>query len=101
MAIFGKREVIFKAAGDKARCNQAKEALKAAGIKIMEAGSHEGEMPLCSCGAKIDRRNYGPKGWIDRRVYYLAVRPEDAAAARSLLLETVGEPLIKDSVIEI
>ena len=101
MAIFGKREVIFKAAGDKERCKAAKTVLKAAGIKIMESGSYEGEMPLCSCGAKIDRRNYGPNGWIDRRVYYLAVRPEDVDAARALLLETVGEPLIKDSEIEI
>jgi len=42
-------------------------------------------MPLCSCGAKIDRRNYGPNGWIDRRIYYIAVRPEDAEAARLTL----------------
>jgi len=42
-------------------------------------------MPICSCGAKIDRRNYGPNGWIDRRVYYIAVRPEDTDRARTVL----------------
>ena len=47
--------------------------------------SREGEMPLCSCGDKIDRRNYGPNGWIDRRICYIAVRPEDAEAARLTL----------------
>ena len=74
MALFGKREIVFKTVGDKPRWQGAKEALKTAGIKIMEAGSHESEEPICSCGAKIDRRNYGPYGWIDRRTYYIAVQ---------------------------
>ena len=85
MALFGKREVVFRSPGDKARWQAAKEALKAAGIEIMEANSYEGEIPLCNCGAKIDRRNYGPNGWIDRRVYYIAVRPEDAERAGAVL----------------
>ena len=85
MALFGKREVIFEIQGDKDRWKQAKEALQAVGIQIMEASSREGEMPLCSCGAKIDRRNYGPNGRIDRRIYYIAVRPEDAERAREIV----------------
>jgi len=85
MALFGKREIVFEVQGDKARWNAAKDALNGADIRIMEALSREGEMPLCSCGAKIDRRNYGPNGWIDRRIYYIAVRPEDAEAARTAL----------------
>lgn len=85
MALFGKREVVFEVQGDKDRWNAGKEALKQANIKIMEALSREGETPICSCGAKIDRRNYGPNGWIDRRVYYIAVRPEDVEAARLAL----------------
>ena len=52
MALFGKREIIFKTTGDKVRWKAAKAALKTAGIKIMEAGSHESEPPICSCGAK-------------------------------------------------
>ena len=85
MALFGKREVVFEVEGDKPRWQAAKDALKAADIKIMEALSREGEMPLCSCGTKIDHRNYGPDGWIDRRVYYIAVRPEDTERAREVL----------------
>ena len=88
MALFGKREVVFEVQGDKARWQAAKAALTAAGIKIMEALTREGEMPICSCGAKIDRRNYGPNGWIDRRVYYIAVRPEDTERAK-MVLQTV------------
>lgn len=85
MVLFGKREVVFQVQGDKARWKAARETLKAAGIEIMEAGSYEGEMPLCSCGAKIDRRNYGPNGWIDRRIYYVSVRPQDVERAKAAL----------------
>lgn len=99
MALFGKREVVFKTVGDKLRWKDAKEALNAAGIKIMEAGSHESEEPICSCGAKIDRRNYGPYGWIDRRAYYVAVRPEDVGQACAVLLTAVGAPLISDELV--
>ena len=99
MALFGKREIIFKTTGDKARWKAAKAALKTAGIKIMEAGSRESEEPICSCGAKIDRRNYGPYGWIDRRTYYIAVRPEDVGQACAVLVTNVGRPLISDELV--
>ena len=85
MALFGKREVVFEVRGDKERWRAGKEALKAVGIEIMESMSREGEEPICSCGAKIDRRNYGPNGWIDRRIYYIAVRPEDVERAKAVL----------------
>ena len=85
MALFGKRKVVFEVQGDKDRWKSAKEALKGAGIEMMEAMSREGEMPLCSCGAKVDRRNYGPNGWIDRQLYYIAVRPEDMERAKAVL----------------
>ena len=85
MVLFGKREVVFKVQGDKARWKAARAAVETAGIQIMEASSYEGEIPLCSCGAKIDRRNYGPNGWIDRRIYYISVRPEDAGRAKEIL----------------
>ena len=81
-----KREIVFKTVGGAERWKSARKALKDAGIRVMEASSQESEMPLCSCGPKIDRRNYGPYGWIDRRAYYIAVRPEDVARARAVLL---------------
>ena len=87
MVLFGKREVVFKVQGDKARWKAARAAVETAGIQIMEASSYEGEITLCSCGAKIDRRNYGPNGWIDRRIYYIAVRPENAEQAKVLLAD--------------
>lgn len=76
MVLFGKREVVFKVQGDKARWKAARAAVETAGIQIMEASSYEGEIPLCSCGAKIDRR-----------IYYIAVRPENAEQAKALLAD--------------
>lgn len=99
MVLFGKREVVFRSVGSKGRWKAAKTALKTAGIKIMEAGSYEAEAPICGCGAKIDRRNYGPNGWIDRRAYYISVRPEEVDRARQVLLKEVGEPLQSDGPI--
>ena len=87
MVLFGKREVAFHIQGDKARWKAAKEAVRAAGIQMMEAASYEAETPVCGCGAKIDRRNYGPNGWIDRRIYYISVRPEDVERTRALLAD--------------
>lgn len=99
MALFGKREIVFKTVGDKARWKEARQALKEADIRVMEAGSLESEEPICSCGAKIDRRNYGPYGWIDRRAYYVAVRPEDVGRAQVVLLQAVGMPLVSDELV--
>ena len=88
MVLFGKREIIFKTTGDKERWKAARAALKDAGIRIMEAGSHESEEPICNCGAKIDRRNY-----------YVAVRPEDVGQANAVLVTSVGAPLISDELV--
>ncbi|WP_297709668.1 hypothetical protein [Dysosmobacter sp.] len=85
MALFGKREKIFEVWGDAPRWKAAKRALKDAGIKIMESGFYDTEMPVCGCGAKLDHRDFGPNGKIDRHTYYLSVRPEDAERARGVL----------------
>ena len=92
MALFGKREKIFEVWGDAPRWKAAKRALKDAGIKIMESGFYDTEMPVCGCGAKLDHRDFGPNGKIDRHTYYLSVRPEDAERAFpsfALFLKTV------------
>ena len=59
--------------------------LKDAGIKIMESGFYETEPPLCGCGAKLDHRDFGPNGKIDRKTYYISVRPEDLDRAKGVL----------------
>lgn len=85
MALFGKRQVAFEVWGDQKRWKQAKLQLKAAGIKIMETGFYDTEPPVCGCGAKLDHRDFGPNGRIDRHTYYISVRPEDVDRAKALL----------------
>ena len=74
--------------GDQKRWKQAKLQLKNAGIKIMETGFYDTEPPLCGCGAKLDHRDFGPNGRIDRHTYYISVRPEDVERAKAVLEET-------------
>ena len=85
MALFGRREKVFEAKGDKTAWKQAKQRLQEAGIKVMESGGYDTEVPVCGCGAKLDIRDFGPNGKIDRSSYYISVRPEDADRARKLL----------------
>lgn len=70
MALFGKREKVFEVWGDAPRWKAARAALKQQGIKIMESGFYDTEAPICGCGAKLDHRDFGPNGPIDRHTYY-------------------------------
>jgi len=85
MALFGRREKVFEVKGDKAAWKQAKQRLQEAGIKVMESGGYDAEVPVCGCDARLDIRDFGPNGKIDRSSYYISVRPEDADRARKLL----------------
>ena len=90
MSLFEKRETVFDQK-DKTAWRTAKDTLKAAGIRILRAGSYETEPPVCGCGAKLDPRNFGPKGKIDRSRYYIDVSVKDADAARKVLEKADAE----------
>ena len=85
MGLFEKREKAFEVWGDQKRWKAAKRQLKEAGIKMVETGFYETEPPLCGCGAKLDHRDFGPNGKIDRKTYYISVRPEDVDQAKEAL----------------
>ncbi|MEI3297182.1 hypothetical protein [Dysosmobacter welbionis] len=88
MALFGKREKAYEVWGDKPRWKEARQRLKDAGIKVMETGFYETEAPACGCGAKLDHRDFGPNGKIDRLTYYISVKPEDVERAKELLADS-------------
>ena len=84
MALFEKKESVFREK-NKTAWLAARTALKNGGITGVRAGSIETEPPVCGCGAKLDIRDFGPKGKIDRNFYYIDVAEADVPRARELL----------------
>lgn len=84
MALFEKREVVFRRK-DKEGWERAKRILKEAGVEGVRAGAYEAEAPVCGCGSKLDPRDFGPKGKIDRRTFDIRVPLREAERARALL----------------
>ncbi len=84
MALFEKREEIFSKQ-DKKLWKEAREALKSAGIRGVQARHCDLEPPVCGCGAKLDIRDFGPKGKIDRETYFITVPAQEAEKARAVL----------------
>ena len=65
---------------------RAQALLKEAGLKL-SVTELPGEAPICGCGAKLDIRDFGPQGKIDRNFYYIDVPEKDYEKARTLLME--------------
>lgn len=84
MALFEKREEVF-CRQDRAGWTAAKSALKAAGIRGVKAWHCETEPPVGGCGCKLDIRNFGPKGRIDRELYIVAVPASEMDKAKAVL----------------
>ena len=84
MSLFEKREEIF-CKRDKAGWGAAKAALSAAGIRGVRARHCQVEPPVGGCGCKLDIRDFGPNGKIDREEYFITVPAEEAGRARKVL----------------
>lgn len=84
MNLFEKQEEVF-CKRDQASWKAARETLKAAGIRGVKARHCEVEPPVGGCGCKLDIRNFGPKGRIDREEYFITVPADEADRARKVL----------------
>ena len=84
MGFFSKKITVYKEKGGRADWKAAKALLKehSIGFSSTELPS---EAPTCGCGAKLDIRDFGPKGKIDRNFYYIDVAEADVPRARELL----------------
>ena len=83
--MFDKRIDLYKKR-DKETWLQIKAALKEAGFKGMRSGHYLQDTVLGGgCGAKLDPRDFGPRGRIDREIYWIDVKEKDEEAARSIL----------------
>lgn len=86
MTLFEKKESVFREK-NKTAWLAARTALKNGGITGVRAGSIETEPPVCGCGAKLDPRDFGGRGKIDRNLYYIEVPVSQAKRARQILGE--------------
>ena len=51
------------------------------------------------CGAKLDPRDFGPKGKIDRDIYWISVLAEKEEEARSILRQSGIVPEVEENVL--
>ena len=96
---FEKKVTIFKKK-DRETWLRIKDALKEEGFKGVRA-SHYFADTLCAggCGSKLDPRNFGAKGKIDRDIYFVDVRKDDVDRARTALQARGIEAVVEDEAI--
>ena len=76
--------IIYEARGKKAEWKQVKSALKEAGITGIRSNAWD-EDPTMSI-YPLDPRDFGEKGRIDRKIYTIWVKKEDADLASEIVL---------------
>lgn len=91
MGLFKEKTKVYEAKGKKEEWKKVRDAMKAAGLKGVSAGTWQDEAPVCGCGAKLDVRDFGPNGKIDRDIYTIRVLPEDAAQAAAIVQQLVPD----------
>ena len=84
MGFFTKKAMVFEELGQKEKWQKAKQLLKEAKLD-MSSGTYPSEPPMGGWGARIDLRDLGPKGKIDRDVYYIEVALAQVEKAKALL----------------
>ena len=97
--MFEKRVDIFKKR-DKETWIKIKEALKEAGLSGVKSGHYLQETVMGGgCGAKLDPRNFGSKGVIDRDIYWVKVIAGDEEKAREILRQNGIVTKVQDDVL--
>ena len=82
---FEKKVTIFKKK-DRETWQRIKDALKAEGFKGVRASHYFADtLCACGCGSKLAPRDFGAKGKIDRDIYFVDVRKDDAERALASL----------------
>ena len=86
--MFEKRVDIFKKR-DKETWLKIKAALKEAGLPGVKSGHYLQETVMGGgCGAKLDPRNFGSKGVIDRDIYWVKVIAGDEEKALCAIISS-------------
>ena len=85
---------------------EIRDLLKKEGVAGISAGHYLQESVMAGgCGAKLDPRDFGKKGKIDRDIYYIRVRAADADRVREILRRNgitagIDEDLMTDAALK-
>ncbi len=97
--LFEKRVYIFQKR-DRETWEQIRDALKAAGLESMRSGHYLQETVMGGgCGAKLDPRNFGSHGTIDRDIYWVKVAEADVEKAKEILRQNGLVPVVEEDVL--
>ena len=97
--LFRKRVPLFKKR-DRETWKQIRTALKEEGVKGARCGHYLQETVMGGgCGAKLDPRDFGKKGKIDREIYFVEVFPEDEERVREILRRRGIVPVVEENVL--
>ena len=96
---FARKVTLFKRK-DRETWQKIRDALKAEGFTGVRASHYPiDSLNACGCGAKVDPRNFGAKGYIDRDVYFVDVKADDFERAKTLLSSRGIDASVDDDVI--
>ena len=96
--MFEKKVVIYKKK-DRASWKAIRDVLKEEGIKGVSASHYEVDaVKACGCGSKLDPRDFGAKGKIDRDVYQIKVRVSESERALAAIRAHGLVPEIDETV---
>ncbi len=103
--MFEKMTDIYKKK-DRETWQQIKTALKEGGLTGFKAGHYLQDSVMAGgCGAKLDPRDFGKKGKVDREVYFIKVKEKDVSKANDILLKNglvaeIDETLLTDAALK-
>ena len=97
--MFRKRTVIFKKR-DRETWLLIRSALKSAGFSGFRSGHYLQETVMGGgCGAKLDPRDFGGRGRIDRDIYWVSVPEDGEERARAILRDRGIVALVEENVL--
>ena len=97
--MFEKRVDIFKKR-DRETWLQIRAALKEAGLPGVKSGHYLQETVMGGgCGAKLDPRDFGGHGRIDREIYWVSVPAKREEEAREILRRSGIVPVVEENVL--
>lgn len=92
---FEKKVTIFKKK-DRETWQKIKDILREAGLKGVRSSHYLADsLRACGCGPKLDPRDFGANGWIDRDIYFIDVNKADVQKTKEILKQNGIEAVIE------